>query len=102
MTRTGVVSLESKRKHPLIKIVDFELFVACCQQRERYDEQGAAREAWTQLAAKFQEAKGARYSYMAEYCMKRAAPTAESVNKDFHIYPSGGKVTPHPTGTPEP
>lgn len=56
-----------------IKILDVNLFIACCHQRFIYDLQGATREQWLELAAKYQEAKGkGKISYMAEYCMRKS------------------------------
>ena len=65
----GIRSLASKNKNVF---ADFELFIQCCKLRYRHDEQEATPTQWRELAEKFQHAKGARYSYLAEYCMRKA------------------------------
>jgi hypothetical protein len=65
----GIRSLASKNK---IVFADFDLFIKCCELRYQYDEHEATPEQWQELAARFQEAKGARYSWLAEYCLRKA------------------------------
>lgn len=54
------------------KVRDEELFVACCKTREQYEMTETPSALWIELATKFQEAKGARPSFMAAYCMRKA------------------------------
>ena len=65
----GIRSLASKNK---IVFADYELFIKCCELRYQYDEHEATPEQWKELAEKFQHAKGVKYSFLAEYCMRKA------------------------------
>ena len=48
------------------------LFFQCCRTRYQYEMSGASALQWQEFAEKFQDAKGSRHSYMAEYCRVRA------------------------------
>lgn len=48
------------------------LFYECCRLRYQYEHTGASALQWQELAEQFQNAKGSRHSYMAEYCRVRA------------------------------
>lgn len=48
------------------------LFYECCRIRYEYELHGASSVQWQELAERFQEAKGNRHSYLAEYCRARA------------------------------
>lgn len=47
-------------------------FYAACRLRYEYEHAGASALQWQELAERFQEAKGNRHSYLAEYCRVRA------------------------------
>lgn len=66
------MSVHAVKYKSLIKIHNFDLFIECCKRRYQYDEGEATSLQWQELAAEFQRAKGASYSYMAEYCLMRA------------------------------
>lgn len=55
-----------------IKVHNEGEFYAACRQRYIYKHAGATSLQWQELAERFQRAKGARHSYMAEYCRARA------------------------------
>lgn len=68
------MAVRSIKYKSLIKMHDFDLFIECCKTRYHYDERIQATSLqWQELATKFQQAKGASYSYMAEYCLRRAS-----------------------------
>ena len=55
-----------------LKIKNPSLFFECCRRRYEYELHGATSVQWQELAEQFQDAKGARHSYLAEYCRARA------------------------------
>ena len=55
-----------------LKIKNTSLFYECCRTRYEYEIHGASSVQWQELAERFQEAKGNRHSFMAEYCRARA------------------------------
>lgn len=55
-----------------LKVAHEGKFYAACRQRYLYELHGATSLQWQELAEQFQEAKGNRHSYLAEYCRTRA------------------------------
>ena len=55
-----------------LKIKNASLFFECCELRYQYEKLGATSVQWQELAERFQDAKGNRHSYLAEYCRARA------------------------------
>jgi len=55
-----------------LKFKNESLFFQCCQTRYQYETTGASALQWQELAEQFQNAKGKRTSYMAEYCRVKA------------------------------
>lgn len=55
-----------------IKVKNEGEFYAACQIRYQYEMHGATSLQWQELAEKFQRAKGARHSYLAEWCRAKA------------------------------
>ena len=55
-----------------IKVANEGEFYVACRQRYLYELHGATSLQWQELAEQFQDAKGNRHSYMADYCRARA------------------------------
>lgn len=55
-----------------LKFKNESLFFQCCRTRYQYEMSGMSALQWQELAEQFQDAKGNRHSYMADYCRARA------------------------------
>ena len=60
-----------------IKVHNEGEFYAACRLRYQYEMSGASALQWQELAEKFQQAKGNRHSYLAEYCRMRAGKVVQ-------------------------